>query len=203
MADELIGYSNSPFQAVASAATNKVSQTAGFPYPLEMLLVLRFKQNPNEEKTHARCNTLLRVSHAEAMDYRGHLLAGCYFGSLATGHSRGRLSSYDIDGRNGRFSGLVKSAAYEARAIQGWEASSLGGMFRVEYSERSFSALWGPSIEEFQQQFKLHERVPDMIGTFNEKGDNGVYVTAEELGITAEDTGELSDVYKALKDNWD
>lgn len=73
-----------------------------------MLLVLRFQLSPREEKTHARCSTLLRISHAEAMDYPNQAYrifnrrlrltgsVGCYFRSVATGHSRGRISVHPL-----------------------------------------------------------------------------------------------------------
>lgn len=46
----------------------------------------------------------------------------------------------------------------------------------VECSDSSFNALWGPSAEDFKLQLMFHELVPDMIGAFNEKGDNGLLI---------------------------
>ncbi|KAK4062444.1 hypothetical protein Trihar35433_9265 [Trichoderma harzianum] len=63
---------NTPSQAVASAAANKTAKRYRKPVfraLWEMLLVVQFELSPREEKTHARCNTLLRISHADAMDY--------------------------------------------------------------------------------------------------------------------------------------
>lgn len=73
-----------------------------------MLLVVQSELSPREEKTHARCNTLLRISHADAMDYPDQACrifsrrlrltgrVGCYFRSVATGHNRGRISVHPL-----------------------------------------------------------------------------------------------------------
>lgn len=66
-------------------------QKAGFSCSVRNAVGRAVRAEPREEKTHARCNTLLRISHADAMDYPDHACrifnrrlrltgsVGCYF----------------------------------------------------------------------------------------------------------------------------
>ncbi|RFU77473.1 sugar transporter [Trichoderma arundinaceum] len=103
----------------------------------------------------------------------------------------------------GKYAGVITEVLSFDEILKAWSHGTGKPAVVVECTDSSFNDLWGVSAEEFKLQLKFHELVPDMIGAFNNKGGNGVYVSGEELGITAEDIGDLTQLFETLKGNWD